>query len=473
MSREDLEDPSRGLEKPARRRALFTALAGVAAPAMPAIALAADKKAAPSDELVVMHGFADHTGILLWMQGARAHRVRVEIAKADAPAAVLRTIDAELDPRTDCTATVAMAGLDPGTAYQYRVRRLDNKAVLAKGTFKTQALWQWRTDPPTVRIATGSCAYHNEPRFDRPGNPYGGGYEIFDTIAETAPDLMLWLGDNLYLNEADYTSREGINRRYRFCRAYPSMRKLLTACPQVAIWDDHDFGPDDSDASHAGAGWALEMFKRYWPIPYAPPVDAIYGAILQGDVDIFMLDDRAYRYPREWPEDAAKVMYGAKQVQWLKAALTYSKAPFKIVAGGSQFLNRVSGSHRESWARYPAEQGEFLRWLEERKIPGVFFLSGDRHFAQMLRFERPNLYPLVEITTSPLTSGIVSRVLDSEKASTDIVPGTMLFERNFAMITVSGPRAKRELVVEIRNTKGERKWEWKTTAAELAAGART
>jgi alkaline phosphatase D len=288
---------------------------------------------------------------------------------------------------------------------------------------------------------------------------------------------MLWLGDNLYLNEVDYTSREGINRRYRFCRAYPSMRKLLTACPQVAIWDDHDFGPDDSDGAFSGAGWSLEMFKRYWPLPYSPPADGLYGRILLGDVEIFLLDDRWNRYPDRWPEGADKVMFGAKQMQWLKAALTSrplagSPAPFRIIAGGSQFLNKVSGPRRESWARFPAEQSEFLRWLEEQKIPGVFFLSGDRHFAQMLRFERPNLYPLVEITTSPLTSGIVSSVDEAEKSSKDVVPGTMLFERNFAMITVTGPRDKRELVLEIRNTKGEKKWEWRTTAAELAQGTR-
>jgi hypothetical protein len=36
---------------------------------------------------------------------------------------------------------------------------------------------------------------------------------------------------------------------------------------------------------------------------------------------------------------------------------------------------------------------------------------------------------------------------------------------------VSGPRTQRALTLEIRDTNGEKKWEWRTTAAELAQGA--
>ena len=483
MSRPELEDPSDRVEMPSRRQALFTArdalFAAAATPALPGLAWAANAKAPAVPQLRVMHGFADHQGILLWLQGERAQPVRLEVMAGSAAAKPLQLIDGELAARDDFTTTLAVAGLDPGTQHHYVIRRPDTKAVLARGAFKTQVLWQWRTDPPTVRIAAGSCAYLNDARYDRPGKPYGGGEEIYDTIAGLSPDLMLWLGDYLYLREADTTSRAGINYRYRYHRKHPSQQKLYTACPQVALWDDHDFGPDDSDASYSGKGWSSEVFGRYWPMPYAPPADGFYGQMLQGDVELFLLDCRSYRDPNHWPNAAGKAMYGAKQIQWLKKALTYStthhspRAPFRIICGGSQFLNRVSGDWRESWAYYPDEQGEFLRWLAERKIPGVFFLSGDRHFAQHLRFERPGLYPLNEITTSPLTSGLVSRIADEEKNSADIVPGTMLMERNFAMITVTGPRAKRELAIEIRDAKGGKRWEWRTTAAELAPGTRS
>ncbi|APV50978.1 hypothetical protein BWI17_15555 [Betaproteobacteria bacterium GR16-43] len=470
MSRALLPPAAERPQNPARRRAFFAAtdlaLVAAAAPSLPAVA----QPAAPPP-LRVVHGFADHLSINLWLQGTRADALEVDVRVGEnTTAKPVTTVPVELNARTDFTETIAVAGLEPGERYNYTVRSTKTKSVLARGTFKTQVLWQWRTDPPTVRIATGSCAYLNDFKYDRPGKPYGGGEEIFDSIANLSPDLMLWLGDNIYTREADYTSREGINRRYRFYRSHPTLQKLWTATPHVAIWDDHDFGPDNSDFSYNGAGWSHEMFLRYWPMPYSPPADGLYGKILQGDVDIFMLDDRTWRYPEKWPDAAAdKAMYGAKQMTWLKAALTFSKAPFKIVAGGSQFFNRVSTA--ECWAHYAAEQQDFLRFLEERKIPGVLFLSGDRHFSQHLRVQRTGLYPLNEITTSPLTSGL-SRIADVERTNPESMPGSILSERNFALITVTGPRTQRALTIELRDGRGEKKWEWSTTAAELAEGTK-
>jgi alkaline phosphatase D len=469
MSTQDLDDRSHGLLIPGRRRLLLRArdlaVAGMVAPALPQIAWAAAPKAPAAASLVVMHGFADHTGILLWMQGVRAQRLLVEVTGANGASAPLRTLEAELDARSDFTTTIGMAGLDPGTQHHYVVRQRDNRAVLARGSFKTQTLWQWRTDPPTLRIAAGSCAFLNEPRYDRPGNPYGGGEEIFDTIAAASPDLMLWLGDNLYLNEVDYSSEAGINRRYRYYRNHPAVRKLLTACPNIATWDDHDFGPNDSDGSYSGKGWSRDAFRRYWPLPYSAPEDGIYGKVLQGDVDIFLLDDRFNRYPNRWPEGPDKVMFGARQMLWLKQALTSSNAPFKIIAGGNQFLNKVSTN--ESWVRFPGEQQEFLRWLADAKIRGVLFLSGDRHFSQMLRVERPGLYPLHELTASPLTAGAYREPPEAERKNPEMVPGSMVNERNFAMLTVSGPRLARELAIELRDAKGAKRFEWRTTAQDL------
>lgn len=477
MSRQDLVDPRGRLEMPSRRRALFDArdlaLAAVATPVLPALVGPA-AAALPAVPFNVAHGFADLQGITLWLQGAATQSVRVEIRAEQGSGPALQTHRVALDPREDWTAALRLDGLEAGTAHRYTVHPGDRKEVLASGAFRTQVHWQYRSDPPTVRIAAGSCNYLNDGKYDRPGAPYGGGEGIFDVIAGASPDLMLWLGDNIYLRDPEWTSRAGINRRYRFYRSHPAMRKLWQSTPHVAIWDDHDLGPDDGDASFSNRPWALEMFRRYWPMPFATPADGLYGQMTQGDVDIFLLDGRSYRYPNRWPDEPQKALYGPAQLQWLKAALVYSRAPFKLVCGGSQFLNKAAGTRRECWtSRYPGEYQAFRRWIDDAKIPGVIFLSGDRHFAQLLRVERPGQYPLHELTTSPLTSGPVTDPGDLERNNSDMVAGTMYNDRNFAMITVSGPRLMRSIAIELMDSGGAKKWEWRATAAELAAGTRT
>ena len=81
----------------------------------------------------------------------------------------------------------------------------------------TQPLWQYRAHPPEVAVAFGSCAYLND-RVSRPGPPWGGDYGIFDAIAARAPDLMLWLGDNVYFREPEWTSLEHRLERPRWQR---------------------------------------------------------------------------------------------------------------------------------------------------------------------------------------------------------------------------------------------------------------
>ena len=98
---------------------------------------------------------------------------------------------------------------------------------------------------PDFRFVIGSCAYINDPPYDRPGEPYGGEYEIFEQIAAQRPDFMIWLGDNVYLREPDWNSEAGILYRYTHTRSLPQLQKLLRICPHYAIWDDHDFGPND------------------------------------------------------------------------------------------------------------------------------------------------------------------------------------------------------------------------------------
>ncbi|MDB5195930.1 MAG: Alkaline phosphatase, partial [Flaviaesturariibacter sp.] len=276
-----------------------------------------------------------------------------------------------------------LADLEPAATYQYSFL-IDGKKAAQTGTFTTKELWQWRKPAPDFSFLTGSCAYFNEPMYDRPGKPYGGDSSIFETMAKEKAAFTLWLGDNWYYREVDYFSAAGLYHRASRDRSWPVLQKLLKAMPHYAIWDDHDYGPNDADKSYILKKDSRELFKKYWCNPsYGEEEQGIYTMVSYGDVDIFMMDDRWFRNSNDMDAlidgkpNAAKRMWGAKELEWLQNALLTSKATFKLIATGNQTLNPKS--IYECLQDYPAEFNELMYFLTAEKINGVLFLTGDRH----------------------------------------------------------------------------------------------
>ena len=123
-----------------------------------------------------------------------------------------------------------IGGLEPGTDYQ-AVLIANGNAIGDTLEITTQTLWDYRMDPPAFRAVVGSCAFINDSIYDRPGKSYGGEYNVFESIVDAEPDMMLWLGDNVYLREVDLQSYSGYLYRYTHTRSIPEMQRLLMACP--------------------------------------------------------------------------------------------------------------------------------------------------------------------------------------------------------------------------------------------------
>lgn len=423
--------------------------------------------AAQGAEIVAgpMLGNRDMRTAAIWFQADGSGEARVEYWRQDQPAARRLSAAAALRDDGDFAARIDLTGLEAGTAYAYRVLIDGKPAGPSDAAFRTERLWQWREDPPDVSVLLGSCAYINDPAYDRPGTPYGDGMQIFDAMAKQQADWMIWLGDHLYLREADATSAWGIAARYRQVRSFPALQSLLRSGHHLAIWDDHDYGPNDANASYPLKGAALAAFRRYWANPSygLPEAPGVYTIAHAGDADVFLLDNR-------WNRDADalvakdKVMFGPTQLRWLKNALFNSTATFKIIVGGSQFLN--DGHPFEGWHRFPEERREFLDWLAAQRVDGVLFVSGDRHHTELLKLERPGTYPLLELTCSPLTAG--THPIGKEAGNPLRVEGTLLTERNFCRFDFSGALKERRLTMRSFDGNGEEKWRRAYSVGDLS-----
>lgn len=382
--------------------------------------------------------------------------------------------------------TFELTGLDFNTAYTYEIEaRANHQLFKRSGQFTTTDLWQYRKNFPDFTFITGSCAYFNEPAVDRPfveiinprtpATPYGGDSTIFATMAKEKANFALWLGDNWYYREVDFASKWGLNYRASRDRAHPILQDLLKSMPNYAIWDDHDYGPNDADKSYILKEAARDIFKSYWPNPsFGQNGQGIYTKLSYSDVDFFLMDDRWFRSNDnmsatiDGKPNPDKRMWGAEQIEWLKNALKSSLATFKIIVTGSQTMNLASPY--DCLQDFPIEFNDLMDFLVRERVNGVMFMTGDRHHSEVIRYDRTGTYPLYDVTSSPLTSGI-SKVRDKELTNPARVQGTLVEVQNYSRVSVTGGPRERVLKVEFIGIKGDKLAEWSVRATDLRSPA--
>lgn len=428
-----------------------------------------------------MVGHVDLREATVWVQTTAPASVQLAYWEKGKPATRRLSQAVATTPEAMLTAHLVADAVEPGIRYEYEL--LINGSKLARPyptEFETQPVWMWRRPAPDLSFAFGSCTYINEPAVDRPGKPYGDGYEIFESIAAIRPQVMIWGGDNTYLREADWGSRTGIVRRYAHDRATPELQRLLATGAHYAIWDDHDYGPNDSDRGYPLADVTREAFTRFWANPsYGRRGQGIYTTAAWADVQFFFLDNRSFRNNDTRLTDGPKTLLGEEQFQWLIDNLKISVANFKIIVIGGQVLNPVQV--HENYSRIaPDERQRLIQTIRAERIPGVLFFSGDRHHTELSKLADPAWttpepakfpvaipapYPLYDFTCSPLTSGPAPGAVNEPNPLR--VAGTFVGERNFAYCTVTGPGDARVLTLSVRNSQGKELWKQTIAAAEL------
>ena len=267
-----------------------------------------------------------------------------------------------------------------------------------------QVLWcnrPFKTTPIPLlqRICFGSCAHQKKQEY------------LLADIAKLKPDLMVYLGDNIY---ADTRNMRIMREKYGMLSCKKEFRMLLEATHVIATWDDHDYGQDDAGMEYPMKKESKEMFLEFWNEPKNSDRykhEGVYTSYYYGDtahrVQIILLDLRYFRTSMLGKEDhylpnsdPNAAMMDSAEWAWLHRELL-KPARIRIIGSSTEFATQQNGW--ETWGNFPLQQQKMFDMIKETRAAGVLFISGDVHYAELSMQKQPGLYPIYDMTSSGIT----------------------------------------------------------------------
>lgn len=257
-------------------------------------------------------------------------------------------------------------------------------------------------ETPLEVIAFGSC---NRDELPQP---------LWPVIAEEAPDLWIWAGDNIYADwyerpdgqRVKFTiNREWVTKRYASQFNKPGYTAFRKQTPILGTWDDHDYGRNNAGASYKLKEITRDLALSFMEVPIGDPRwqrEGLYGAYDFGTegkmTKVILLDNRYFASGKKADDPD---LLGEAQSAWLETTLNESDANLHIIVSGTQI---ISEEHRwEKWADYPKTRAWLLDLIAGTQTPTVL-VSGDRHIHEISVLEDwSGDFPLADITSSGLT----------------------------------------------------------------------
>src|SRR5687767_5906525 len=341
--------------------------------------------AAPYLLLGPMLGHTTSTNARVWVRASEPARVSIRLSLNPDLGGGREFRGPRLTTNWANAGEVFLSGLKPNTQYHY--------SVLLNGKPAMTRPYPSFTTPPRegtdarVRFAFTSCVGFK-------GFDSAAGYA--DMATRTNFDVLFMLGDNHYANTNDLNKHRLF---YADQRRQSGWRDLTARVPTYAIWDDHDYGPDNSDRTLKDKEQSLRAFVEHWANPFYGETNnpGVYSRFSRGNIDFFLLDVRYHRSPNKDTNLVKKTMLGPNQLQWLKREILTSTAAVKVILSGSEFQ---SDGTVDSWASFKRERDDLLDFLTHAEISGVLLVSGDRHFTAAYQVREK----WIEVTAGPIGS---------------------------------------------------------------------
>lgn len=385
----------------------------------------------------VMAGDATSTNAMLWTQLVGAGTLHVQIEAEDTvkgQAVVSRAVDAK-EKGDGGFVHVDAAGLQPGKKYRYAFFLVEGGKPVGRSAIGYVRAALAPNALEVITFGGTSCTHQIQ----------GAPYPILADAGKRKLDFFIHCGDHVYCDaETDAVTLAQYRTKYSQAWAASGMRALHGSTGMVLTWDDHEilnnWDPETLPAARVDA--ARRAFFEHRALrrdPAAP--NRVWRNLVWGNtLEILVLDARSERKPSTRAAANAQFI-SAAQMTWLKDRLKQSTAVFKLVVTSVPITNFPATAGADKWEGYPAQRNALLNYVAAEKIAGVFWLSGDLHFASAGGVEATGVRrQMIEILMGPGGTNAGDPNLSPEQF--DLVVN----QKNYALFKADP--VKKELTVE-------------------------
>lgn len=294
-------------------------------------------------------------------------------------------------------------------------------------------------------IAFGSCNRQDLPQ------------DMWSHILEQTPNLWIWLGDNIYGDSDDMSVMKAKYLRQKYAPAYQIFREKV---PVIGTWDDHDFGANDAGKEFPKRSESQELMLNFLDVPADAAVrfrEGVYQSFTFGPpgkmVKIILLDSRYHRDKpikktdgRGYLANEKGTILGEDQWIWFEKELANSDAQIHLIGNGIQVI--PEDHDFEKWQNFPRERARLFNLLKKYQVANPILLSGDRHIAEISKWEEPaGATPIYEITSSGLTHSYEAVGEEPNRHRVSRLIG----EKNFGLIRIDWSTPSHPLInLELR-----------------------
>ena len=297
---------------------------------------------------------------------------------------------------------------------------------------------------------------------------YSSHENIFEKIASRNPNLWIWLGNAVYLDQPnfnyfqnspkslDYDLIKSLYKRVKEDKFYSELR--LTT-PIIGIWGDEEYGIINGDKENE----FKEGFKQYY-LDFLD-VDAvdirrhdenlgIYATYSFGQKDKtvrFILLDVKY-HQNSYLKEGDNDMLGKKQWEWLENIFKKKNETYTFICASNQILSNDRFIMKK-W--YSDSRKKLFDLIGKYHKNGVILLTGGLGFSQILKTFCPlkNInYNLYEFTSSGLGhKNKFNSFLNNFYHNDYLIEGTNYNDINFGQVKIHwGDKDIKESYIEFQ-----------------------